>query len=295
MRLSELPSHIDATVLRDAEFHNLGFLFDDLPDRLIFVESRRFVPAARTSTGLRCVLCTPELVSSFPEAAGLAFTSEPRLAFFQLQRFVVEETEFYWEPFASEIHPSATIHPRAWIAPQNVRIGPETVVHANAVIGEHSLIGASVQVQAGAILGSEGFQTAQEGDGLIQMLHGGGILVQDHAVIFANAVIARGVFRQMTSLGKYVRIGNGAFVSHNVRVGDRTFIGHNATINGNTTIGDDAWIGPNATISNLLHIGDRAEISLGAVVIRSVPAGTRITGMTAIEHRRMLRHVASLR
>lgn len=99
----------------------------------------------------------------------------------------------------------------------------------------------------------------------------------------------------MTSLGKYVRIGNGAFVSHNVRVGDRTFIGHNATINGNTTIGNDAWIGPNATISNLLYIGDRAEISLGAVVIRSVPAGTRITGMTAIEHRRMLRHVASIR
>src|SRR5205823_5613829 len=102
------------------------------------------------------------------------------------------------------------------------------------------------------------------------------------------------VFRQMTTIGEYAQIGNGAFVSHNVHVGQRCFIGHNSTINGNTTIEDDAWIGPGATISNLLRIGRGAQVSLGAVVIRSVPPGTRVTGVTAMEHRRMLRHMASV-
>jgi len=120
------------------------------------------------------------------------------------------------------------------------------------------------------------------------------VRVHDHVQIFANAVIARAVFRQMTTIGEYSQIGNGAFVSHNVQIGKRCFIGHKSTINGNTSIEDDAWIGPNATISNMLRIGHEAQVSLGAVVIRSVPPKARVTGMTAMDHRRMLRHMASV-
>jgi UDP-3-O-[3-hydroxymyristoyl] glucosamine N-acyltransferase len=126
------------------------------------------------------------------------------------------------------------------------------------------------------------------------MAHAGGLSVEDNVEVFANAVIARAVFRQMTSVGEHSRIGNGAFVSHNVQLGKRCFVGHNSSINGNTTVGDDTWIGPNATISNLLRIGERSRISLGAVVIRSVPPDTHVTGMSAIAHRRMLRHIASI-
>jgi UDP-3-O-[3-hydroxymyristoyl] glucosamine N-acyltransferase len=295
MRLSEISSRLRAAVVRDAEFLNLGFLFDHLPGKLIFVEARRFVAAARKAQGTKCVLCAPELASSFPDVEGLATTSEPKLAFFHLQQFLVEETDFYGAPFPTEIHPSARIHPRAYIAERNVRIGPNTIVEANVVVGERSLIGAGVHIRAGAVLSAEGFQTARYPGGMLQMAHGGGLSVQDSVEIFANAVIARAVFRQMTLLGEHSRIGNGAFVSHNVQLGKRCFVGHNSTINGNTTVGDDAWIGPNATISNLLCIGQRSRISLGAVVIRSMPADTHVTGMPAIEHRRMLRHAASIR
>src|ERR1019366_9815573 len=114
MRLSEISARLQATVVRDAEFFNLGFLFDDLPDKLLFVEAGRFVSAARKARGARCVLCSGELTASFPDAAGLATTAEPKLAFFHLQRFLVEETDFYGAPFPTEIHPSARIHPRAW-------------------------------------------------------------------------------------------------------------------------------------------------------------------------------------
>jgi UDP-3-O-[3-hydroxymyristoyl] glucosamine N-acyltransferase len=294
MRLSEIPARLQVTVVRDAEFRNLGFLFDELPDKLLFVEDQRFVSAARAVRGRRAILCTPELAGSFTDIEGLATALEPRLAFFQLQQFLVDETEFYWLSVPSDIHPSARIHPRAWIAPNNVSIGAGCVVDANAVIDERTMLGEGVHVRAGAILGAEGFQPARYPGGVLQMAHGGGLTVHDGVQIFANAVVAGAVFRQMTTLGEQARIGNGAFVSHNVQVGRRCFIGHNCTINGNSTIGDDAWIGPNATISNLLHIGERAQVSLGAVVIRSVPPDTRVTGTTALEHRRMLRHMVSI-
>jgi UDP-3-O-[3-hydroxymyristoyl] glucosamine N-acyltransferase len=294
MKLSEMASRLQATVVRDAEFLNLGFFFDDLPDKLIFVMAPGFVSAAQKVIGTKCVLCTPELASCFPNVEGLATTADPRIAFFRLQQFLVEDTSFYGAPFPTEIHSSARIHPRAWIATSNVRVGPNTIVEANVVVGEGSLIGAGVHVRAGSILGAEGFQPARHLDEVLQMAHGGGLCVQDNVEIFANAVIARSVFRQMTTLGEHSRIGNGAFVSHNVQLGKRCFVGHNSTINGNTTVGDDVWIGPSATISNLLRIGDRSRISLGAVVIQSVPADGHVTGMTALEHRRMLRHVASI-
>ena len=259
------------------------------------MESPRFVSAARKSRGLGCVLCTQELASCFPDVEGLAITAEPKLAFFQLQQFLVQETEFYGSAFPTVIHSSARMHPRAWVAPTNVTVGPDTVVEANVSIGECSSIGAGVHIRAGAVLGSEGFQSVRHAGGIMQMAHGGGVSVKDHVEIFANAVVARAVFRQTTSLGEHSRIGNGAFVSHHVQLGQRCFVGHNATINGNTNIGDDVWIGPNATVGNLLCVGERSRISLGAVVMQSVPADSHITGMPGIEHRRMLRHVVSIR
>jgi UDP-3-O-[3-hydroxymyristoyl] glucosamine N-acyltransferase len=295
MRLSEIAPRLQATVVRDAEFSNLGFLFDALPEKLIFVESAHFVAAARKAVGIGCVLCTPELASCFPGVGGLATAAEPKLAFFHLQQFLVQETNFYGQPFTTEIDPSARIHPRAWIAPHNVRIGANTVVEANASVDRGCIIGAGVHIRAGAVLGSEGFQSLRHSGGILQMAHGGGVALHDHVEIFANAVVARAVFRQMTTVGEHSRIGNCAFVSHNVQVGQRCFVGHNATINGNTNVGDDTWIGPNATVSNLLNLGTRSRISLGAVVIQSVPADTHVSGMPAIEHRRMLRHAISVR
>src|SRR6266567_2354526 len=229
-------------VLRDAEFNNLGFLFDDLADKLVFVEDARFVSPALRAHGLHCVVCLPELAGSFAEVAGLATSAEPRTTFFQLQELLVQ-TDFYWSSFPTKIHPSARIHPRASIAEQDVRIGASTIVEANAVVGERSTIGANVRIRAGAVIGSEAFQPARYSDRIVHLSHAGGVRVHDHVQIFANAVIARAVFRQMTTIGEYSQIGNGAFVSHNVQIGKRCFIGHKSTINGNTSIEDDAWIG----------------------------------------------------
>lgn len=71
------------------------------------------------------------------------------------------------------------------------------------------------------------------------------------------------------------------------------FVGHGAVVNGNVSVGANAWIGPGATIVDSIVIGEAAQISLGATVIRDVQAGKRVTGSLAIEHRKMLRLMAS--
>jgi UDP-3-O-[3-hydroxymyristoyl] glucosamine N-acyltransferase len=130
---------------------------------------------------------------------------------------------------------------------------------------------------------------------MMDMVHAGGVLVQDRAHILSNAVIAAAVFRQFTRVGEDSRIGNLAFLSHNVQVGPRCFVGHGAVVCGNTRLGAEVWIGPGATVSNNLQIGDRGKVSLGAAVVGDVPPESRVTGNIAIDHHKLLRHMASLK
>ena len=295
MRLSELPPAAQVTVVRDGEFHNLGFLFDDLPDKLLFVEGQQFVSAARAAHGRRAILCPPELADFFPDVEGLATAREPRLAFFCLQQYLVGRDGLLLDEGSSAIHPSARIHPRAWIAEHDVSIGPNTLVDANAVIGERTQIGAGVHIRAGAVLGREGFQAAHYRGGIRQLAHGGGVLVEDSVQIFATRSLGPyGVFRQMTTLGEHARIGNGAFVSHNVQVGRPVSSVRTAPSMATQPSVMTLRLAPAQLSNNLLNIGARAQVSLGAVVIRSVPPDTRVTSPTALEHRRMLRHMASI-
>jgi UDP-3-O-[3-hydroxymyristoyl] glucosamine N-acyltransferase len=117
------------------------------------------------------------------------------------------------------------------------------------------------------------------------MIHAGEIVVEDGALILANAVIAAAVFRQATRIGREARIGNCAFVSHNVQIGSRTYVGHGCVVNGNVRVGEEVWIGPGATVTNNISIGDHAHIALGSVVIRSVAARERVAGNFAVARR----------
>ncbi len=292
MKLSALPDWFK--IERDHEFENLGFLSDSLQQKLVFLESSQHLSVLTRAAGVSCVLTTPELARRLPLVPGLAIAAAPRRTFFELHNHLARHTDFYGTDSATEIDPTAEIHPRAWVAEKNVRIGPYTVVEPHVTILERTSIGSHVRLRAGAVIGSIGFQLSRWDDRVLDMFHAGSVAIHDHVDVLANAVVARGVFRQSTGIGLHSRIGNLAFVSHNVQIGRRCFIGHHAVVSGNVTIGDDAWVGPNATIANNLDVGQRAQISLGATVLRSVAAGERVTGFVALKHRRVLRHMASI-
>lgn len=67
----------------------------------------------------------------------------------------------------------------------------------------------------------------------------------------------------------------------------RTTLGHHCTIGpgvhmaGDITIGNRVFIGIGAIIGNLVTIGDDAIIGAGSVVLKDVPAGTKVLGVWA--------------
>jgi len=291
MRLSEIEKVAGVLVDRDGEFHSIGFVNERRTKLLVFLESPRFLSAVRRNESVSAVITTPELANAIRPELGVASCRQPRVAFAKLHNELAR-CGFYWKNFPTAIDPAAQVHPTAWIAERNVRIGAGSIVEPHATVLERCLIGESVVVGAGVVLGGVGFQTVRCAAEKMEMKHAGGLLVHDRVRILPGAVIATGVFHQPTSIGEDTRIGANAFVSHAVQAGSSVFIGHGAVINGNVTIGDDTWIGPGAVISQSLHIGERGFVSLGAVVIRDLAAGARVSGNFALPHRRLMRMIA---
>ncbi|MDP8978977.1 MAG: hypothetical protein M3O35_00140 [Acidobacteriota bacterium] len=291
MLFSEVAGVAGIRVLRDGNFSNLGFLDDEHESQFVFLENQKFLAPLLRRENTAAVLTNPDLADRIPTGLALAVCGQPRLAFAAIHNHLAQTT-FYWEDFATVIDPAADVHPTAWIAPLNVRVGRNTVVGPHATLLPRCKVGEDVVIGAGAVLAGVGFQTVRAGGEVVEMRHAGGLVVQDRVHILPGAVIATGLFRCNTTIGRDARVGAQAFVSHGVQAGERVIIGHGAVVNGNVKIGKGAWVGPGVVISNNLKIGEGAFVSLGAVVIRDVGAEEKVSGNFAEPHQRLLRTMA---
>jgi UDP-3-O-[3-hydroxymyristoyl] glucosamine N-acyltransferase len=289
MRLSEVCARIGVEVIRDSEFESLGLLCHVSPRMLVCLYDPSFIQRELlTNSSIAAVITSTERAPLIPGSLGLGTAPDPVEAFYALHEILVREGGFYWQDFETEISPEAVVHGGAQVAGTNVKIGPGTVVEPNAVILERCLIGRDCRIRSGVVLGAEGFEPKRLGGKFRIVPHAGGVMIGDGVEIQSNSVVCRSVFNSLTQIGDEAKISSLVNISHNVSIGKRCRIGSSAAVLGSATIGDEVWIGPNATISNRVSVGDGAAVSLGSVVVRDVPAGARVSGNFAIDHKRFL-------
>ena len=279
---------------RDAPVANLGFVSSPLAGMLAFAESESFVDTA-VRRGCHALIVPPALLPRVPEHIGVMLSATPGNTFRDCHEALALHTDFYGADVETRVHPGARVHSTATIDPRNVRIAEDVEVGAGCVVSGRVTVGRRVKILPGAVIGTAGFQTMTSEGQRHEFSHVGGVTIGDDAVVFANATIARGLFRQDTVIGEGGRIGNNTFISHNTRLGRGTTVGHGAIVNGNVLVGDDVWIGPGASIANDVSIGDGARVDLGATVIGRVAPGKHVGGPPAIDHHTVLREVSTWR
>ncbi len=289
MRLSDLPFVAGSALRRDGEFRSLGLAHQHLDAMLTMVYERRYAEIVAESTTTSCVIARPELHEGLADRVGVIVDEDPANLFYKIHTYLAQSTTFYGASVPNEIAPTASIHPRAYVAPTDVRVGSGTVVAANATILERSLIGANVAIGPGCVIGAKGFGPRLIDGVMTNIPHAGGVQIDDHVELLANCSVARGTFGGLTRIGERTTLNALVYVGHNATIGRCCRIAASVVINGRVAIGDDVWIGPNATISNGIVVGDAAAVTLGAVVVRDVAAGARVTGYFAIDHRTFLR------
>lgn len=296
MNLSDAARLVPMTVVRDGDFETVGNANHTTPRRLVFLESEKWRESVVLQPDISCVIATPALAESLLSShVAVATSEEPRRTFFELHNRLARETSFYWTDFPTFIDPSARIHPRAYVAERNVRIGANVVIEPDATILERVILGDGCIIRAGCRLGTQGFEFKRLGDEILPVEHAGGVRLGERVEMQANCTIDRSVFGGFTELGDDTKLDNMVHIAHNVKSGRRCLFAACAMVAGSVTFGDDVWIGPASAISSGVKIGDRASITIGAVITRDVAADARMSGNFAVEHEKLLAFLRTIR
>ena len=254
------------------------------------------------------VLLPNDYVDSFPKKNQVFIkTDKPSHALAKICRIIYSEL---FSPPIIGIDSTAFVHETAVIG-DNVSIGPfcyigkgahicgntciESHCHIgeNVNIGEHcrlypgvkllSLcsIGNGVHLNAGVVIGSEGYGFEQVGNNHEKIPHLGKVVIEDDVEIGANTCIDRARLEE-TRIGEGTKIDNLVQIGHNVRIGKGCLIVAQVGIAGSVEFEDGVVVGGQAGFAGHLKVGKGAKIAGQAGITKNVEEGAFLKGNPAL-------------
>jgi UDP-3-O-[3-hydroxymyristoyl] glucosamine N-acyltransferase len=252
-------------------------------ESLVFVEDTKHLDAALKSSAAAVI--AGQFASAIDAARKpILISTQPRLTFAraaQLLRDSDNNRATHPEAIVSasaRIGTNVVIGPRA-ILGEHVSIGDETTIGAGSVVGDHATIGTHcridanvtiypcatlgdrVVVQAGAVLGSEGFGYVRDSTTgrYEQFPQIGRLVIEDDVEIGANSTIDRGALDE-TRIRRGTKIDNLVHVGHNVQIGEDVVIAAQTGLSGS------AIVEANVIIGGQVGIADHVRIEAGAIL-----------------------------
>lgn len=293
--LKEFSGKFGLTVRRDADCAFVGKVPTRLEQRVVPCERPIHIQEAIAENGISGIITTEELASLVPESMGLAISDKPVASALLLHEAFVSISDFQWKSFDSRIHPSSVIHSSAYVAERDVEIAEGVEVMPHAVILPRSIIGNCSKIGPGTVVGTDGFEVNMHAQPRSILRQAGGVKLGSNVEIQAKCTIVRATFGGFTEIGDETKLDCQIHLAHDCRVGKRVRIAACAEISGRVTIDDDAFIGPNVSISNGCVVGARAHVTIGAVSTRNVADNCRVTGHFAVDHRKWLSFMRSVK
>jgi UDP-3-O-[3-hydroxymyristoyl] glucosamine N-acyltransferase len=256
-------------------------------DSLIFVEDAQYLEAALHSSAAAIIAgdfattaaSKPILISAHPR---LTFARAANLLRASYQTRAIHPSAIV--PASAVVGKNTAIGPGAVVGErvrvgEDTTIGPGSIIGDDAVIGSHTRIDANVTiyanttlgdrviVQAGAVLGSEGFGYVRDpATGRYeQSPQIGRLIIEDEVEIGANSTIDRGALdetriRQGTKIDNLVHIGHNCQIGKNVIVAAQTGLSGSVTIEDNVVMGGQVGIGDHARVESGVMIGGQGGI-----------------------------------
>lgn len=311
--LAELAGYLGGRVIGDpaAEVAGLASLDDAVEGTITFLANPKY--AAKVATTRATAVILPP--GAERHGKNVIETTNPYLAFAKLLTLfhvaqptprgvmtgaVVGENVTIGSDVT--VHPGAvimdgvrlgnrvTIYPNA-VLYAGVVLGDDVTIHANVTIREQCRIGSRVTVHGGAVIGSDGFGYAPDGDGWYKIPQIGIVVIEDDVEIGANCAIDRAAL-EVTRIGRGTKIDNLAQIAHNCIIGENCMIVSQVGISGSTKLGNRVTLAGQVGVVGHLTIGDNTIIGAKSGVAGNVPANSRLSGIPVYEHRDWLRNAA---
>src|ERR1019366_435850 len=254
---------------------------------LVFVDDAQHLDTALRSSAAAVIagdFAAGDFAASATASKPILISAEPRLAFARAARLLRDPDRnravhpSAIVPATAEIGKNVAIGPRA-ILGEHVKVGDETTVGSGSVLGDGVVIGSHcrldanvtvypgtilgdrVIVQAGAVLGSEGFgyvRDSQTGR-YEQFPQVGRLVIEADVEIGANSTVDRGALDE-TRICRGTKIDNLVHIGHNVQIGQDVVIAAQTGLSGSAVVEDNVIIG------GQVGIADHVRIEEGAIL-----------------------------
>jgi len=161
------------------------------------------------------------------------------------------------------------IYPNVYIG-DNVTIGDNCVLFAGSKVYSDTVIGNTVYIHSGVIVGADGFGfTPNEKGEYSKVPQTGNVIIGDYVDIGAGTTIDRATLGS-TIIRKGVKLDNQIQIAHNVEIGEHTAIAAQTGVAGSTKIGKHCLIGGQVGIAGHLVIGDKVRIQAQSGIGRNI-------------------------
>jgi UDP-3-O-[3-hydroxymyristoyl] glucosamine N-acyltransferase len=161
------------------------------------------------------------------------------------------------------------IYPQVYIGDE-VTIGDNCIFHPGVKLYSGTVVGNNCEIQAGSVIGSDGFGFAPQADGTYKNIpQMGNVILEDDVSIGANTTIDCATMGA-TRIGKGVKIDNQVQVAHNVILGENTVIASQAGISGSSVLGKNCVLAGKSGIVGHIQLADRTTVGANTGVIKSV-------------------------
>lgn len=163
-----------------------------------------------------------------------------------------------------------------------VRIGAHCTIHPNVTIYDDVEIGDRVILQAGCVLGADGFGFVMNEGSYQQFPQVGRVVIEDAVEIGVNSTVDRAALG-VTLIGEGTKIDNMVHIGHNCRIGKHVVIAAQTGLSGGVIVEDYAVIGGQVGIGDKARIETRAILGSGCGILTSkiVRSGEVVWGTPA--------------
>ena len=236
-------------------------------------------------------LIVGEALAAFvPAHVSALVVDDPYLAYARLTQFWRRQ---HPRPHSPRIHPSAVIHPDAWLD-SDVEVGPLSVIEAGVRVGAGTRILSRVTVMAdvimgercvlhpGVVVGADGFGFARQEAGWTKIEQLGNVVLGDGVELGANTCVDRAALGS-TVLGEGVKIDNLVQIGHNVQIGAHTAMAGCVGVAGSAKIGARCTFGGGAIVLGHLEVSDDVHVSAASVVTKSIKTAGQYSGLFPLD------------
>ncbi len=309
IKLSDICNffNFDCNLREDIEITGINTIDKASESEITFLDNlkyEKYLPQTRAGV----ILIKKEHAHKVPSKTIPLITDEPYLKVAILSSLFVKVP---WVDGESEIDSDATIHPSAvigkgarigentFIGPNvvigpNVRIGNNCYIYPNVSIYRDTIIGDSVRIHSGSVIGSDGFGYAHTKDGKhVKIHHLGKVVIEDDVEIGANTTVDRAVFGE-TRIKRGTKIDNLVQVGHNCEIGENSILVSQVGLSGSTKLGRNVIMGGQSATAGHLSIADFTTIAARGGVTKDVKKPGIYSGFPLMPHDEWLRLQATL-